>query len=352
MLRAAEPDRQADLDAIRRQIRALEEQLAKIDQESSGLEAELRRTETEVRLQEEQLAEARAERSLAEAAVLESEERTVELEGKLLRARAGLRGRLAELYRFDESAFLRSFLGTEGGRTLEELRLLRLLTRREAFWVNRYLETREELRLERFRLESRRLEVEAAAEREQERLRRLNRTRTVQRRALEVMRARREGVAQQASDLLDKGERLSLLLSILSGRAETPPDGIAIQSFEGVLDWPVRGEIVQGFGLRSEARYNTKIPHNGVEIEAPRESEVIVVFPGVVVFSAPFEDFGMTVVVHHPDRVFSLYAGLETAGVDKGDVLSFSDVVGVTRSKLYFEIRVDNRPQDPMEWLR
>jgi septal ring factor EnvC (AmiA/AmiB activator) len=77
-----------------------------------------------------------------------------------------------------------------------------------------------------------------------------------------------------------------------------------------------------------------------------------VVFPGVVVFSSPFEDFGLTVVVHHPDRVFSLYAGLEGVAVRKGDVVSFSDVLGAARNSVYFEIRVDNRPQDPLTWLR
>ena len=53
-----------------------------------------------------------------------------------------------------------------------------------------------------------------------------------------------------------------------------------------------------------------------------------------------------------PDRVFSLYAGLAALNVGKSDVLSFSDVIGVTRGNLYFEIRVDNQPRDPMDWLR
>jgi septal ring factor EnvC (AmiA/AmiB activator) len=338
---------------IRSQIESLEVQLSRIEQEKIGLEAELQRTEVEFRIQEQQVAEAQAERGLAEEAMLQSEERAAELEMALARARDGLRRRLVSLYRRGERDLLRSFLSPEVGRgSLEEIRLIRLVARRDAFWVDEYLAASRELEREREVLEVRKQEVERASARERERLRRLARTRTLQRRALDLMQARREGVAERASELVDKEEKLSLLLSILSGRDIELPDGIAIQSFAGALDWPVRGDVLQGFGLRSEKRYRTKIPHNGIEIATRPRTDVRVVFPGVVVFSSPFEDFGLTVVVHHPDRVFSLYAGLEGVAVRKGDVVSFSDVLGAARNSVYFEIRVDNRPQDPLTWLR
>jgi septal ring factor EnvC (AmiA/AmiB activator) len=58
------------------------------------------------------------------------------------------------------------------------------------------------------------------------------------------------------------------------------------------------------------------------------------------------------VVVLHPGRVFTLYAGLESLRVAPEDVLSFGDPVGSVGDRLYFEIRADNRPQDPTRWLR
>jgi septal ring factor EnvC (AmiA/AmiB activator) len=346
-------DRQKDLDEIRQGIARLEEELERIDSESSGLEAELRRTETDFRLQERQVDEAIAERELAEESLKDSESRIAELEARLDKARRDLTIRLASLYRFSEEKVLQAFLSPgQSADPLDEMRLLRLITRRDAYWIDRFHSSRRDLLAERDRLRERRRELDRTSALEQERLKRLERTRRSQRRALEVIAARRAGVAQRASDLVAKGERLSLLLSILAGRDSPAPGEVAIQSFEGVLDWPLEGEVVEGFGLRSEATYNTKIPHNGIEIAASEDREVRVVFPGVVVFSAPFEDFGMTVVVHHPERVFSLYAGLAALNVAKDDVLSFSDVLGVTAGNLYFEIRVENTPRDPMEWLR
>lgn len=350
---AQEPDRLADLRAIRRQIADLEVQIARIDEEKSGLEAELARTGAEVELQERQVAEARAEREMAEEELRLSEARERELEESLARVRDGLRVRLASLYFRDERDLLRSFLAAEGeDGALDDMRLLRLLARRDGFWIEEYRTAREKLLNERQVLSRRREEVETTSAREAMRLRRLRRTQVAQRRALDLMSARRTGVSAKVSELVSKEEKVSLLVSILAGRETTPPQGIAIQDFAGALDWPSRGSVLKGFGPRSEARYRTKVPHNGVEIATRPRSAVRVVFPGVVVFSAPFEDFGLTVVVHHRERVFSLYAGLETVEVQKNDVVSFSDVLGAARSSMYFEIRVENQPQDPLKWFR
>jgi len=56
--------------------------------------------------------------------------------------------------------------------------------------------------------------------------------------------------------------------------------------------------------------------------------------------------------VQHPGRVFTLYAGLGTMRVAKEDMVSLGDAVGLAADKLYFEIRVENHPEDPLTWLR
>jgi septal ring factor EnvC (AmiA/AmiB activator) len=70
------------------------------------------------------------------------------------------------------------------------------------------------------------------------------------------------------------------------------------------------------------------------------------------VFAAPFQGYGPTVIVQHPGRAFSLYAGLSELRVGKEGMLSLGDAVGLASDKLYFEIRVENRPEDPLDWLR
>lgn len=125
-----------------------------------------------------------------------------------------------------------------------------------------------------------------------------------------------------------------------------------IQRFRGVLDWPMSGVVVQRFGPRLDPRYRTRVPHNGISLEPASETEVQAIFPGVVVFAEDFEGFGITVVVHHTGRVFTLYSGLSSARVVAQDVVSSGQVLGRAADRLYFEVRVEDRPEDPLEWLR
>ncbi len=76
------------------------------------------------------------------------------------------------------------------------------------------------------------------------------------------------------------------------------------------------------------------------------------IYAGQVLYAAPFEGYGLTAIVLHPGRVFTLYSGLSELGVAQGDVVTLGHVVGAVARQLYFEIRVENRPENPADWLR
>jgi len=159
-------------------------------------------------------------------------------------------------------------------------------------------------------------------------------------------------IAARAGDLERKVAQLAEFLDHLYGRNPERLAGRPLQRFKGVLDWPVRGDLIAGFGPRLDPRYRTRVPHNGVSLATPAGAEVRAVFAGKVLFAAPFEGYGTTVVVHHPGRVFTLYAGLSALRTGQGAMVRLGDVLGVSSSKLYFEIRVENRPENPLTWLR
>ena len=125
-----------------------------------------------------------------------------------------------------------------------------------------------------------------------------------------------------------------------------------MQEFRGLLDWPVKGRITGAFGPRLDPRYRTRVPHNGVDLATGPGSDVVAVYPGRVVFAAAFEGYGPTVVLQHAGKVFTLYAGLLGVTVKRDDLVSLRQPLGRAGETLYFEIRVENRPEDPRHWLR
>jgi septal ring factor EnvC (AmiA/AmiB activator) len=226
------------------------------------------------------------------------------------------------------------------------------VARRDREAIGRYEQARETLERERHDLVSRREETEGWIR--QERVRRRQLAAVREKKAWLFARAEEESgrLAQRAEELVDKEKKLSAFLDALAGGAEEGLAGTPMQEFRGVLDWPVEARVAEGFGPRLDPRYKTRVPHNGIDLTTEPGAGIRVVFPGKVLFAAPFSGYGNTVVVQHPGRVFSLYAGLSELRVAKEGMLSLGDPVGLSSDKLYFEIRVENRPEDPLKWLR
>ncbi len=353
-LSPAGSSRERDLTAIRREVARLEGELRRARSREHTLEERLATAELDLRLQEERVAEAMAARADAEQRVTETEAAVTRLSETLDEARRLLQRRLAGLYRLGRNGHLRLLLAVRPGPDLPAaIRLLRFLVRRDAGAVDRYVAAKTRLETERDHLVAQQHEVERWVAEAQARRQELAGARSRQAHLLAQARAESRRLATQAQGLADKEHKLAKLLDSLYGRSTTPLSGQPIQAFRGVLDWPLEGRVTVGFGPRRDPRYQTEVPHNGIEIAPETEGEKVrTIFPGKVLYAAPFEGYGETVVVHHAGRVFTLYAGLEKLLVHPGDVLQLGDAVGSASRRVYFEIRRENRPEDPIEWLR
>lgn len=351
--RGAPLDRARDLEALRAEIAELESRLGAARSRERSLATLLAEADLELELQGRRVAEARAAHYLAADRARAAAAEVARLELELAQARAAVRKRVVGLYRLGREGPLRLALSARPGSDLgAAIRLLRYLARRDGQAVERYVEARG-----RWRAETERLDAERAAEAEwlrQEEVRRTELAAVQKRQAQLVRQARAEEatLAARAGALAEKERRLSALVDALYEGTAEPLGGRSILEFRGALDWPLEGRVTQEFGSRLDPRYRTRTPHRGLEITAADGTRVRAVYPGKVLFAAPFEGYGPTVVVHHTDRVFSLYAGLAELSVKKGDVLQLADPVGLATGPLYFEIRRENRPEDPRGWLR
>jgi len=351
--RSGVADREAELARIRQQISTLDTELDELAVRAFGIQGEIERVALERRRQERLVAEAEAELALAEQRVADASARVETLRTRLDAERDRLEERLAGLYHVARHGHARLVFALQPtADPLPAIRLLRYLARRDAASIERFERLRGRLEEERAGLEERRDEAASWAAQQVERRDSLRRTELRQRALLAGTQRDSERLAVQALELADKETHLAALLDALYGRGDTPLSGREMQAFRGLLDWPIGGRLVTGFGPRRDPRYKTVVPHNGVELETVAGQEVRVVYPGKVVFAAPFEGYGPTVVVQHAGRVFSLYAGLSAITVKRDDLLSLRQSLGRAGDHLYFEIRVENRPEDPRRWVR
>ncbi len=345
--------REQELANIRAEIGRLTARLEAARKAQTGLKGEMEAVEVDLRLQETRLAEAAAARDLAARRVEQGELEVRRLAGALEKARGDLKRRLSALYRLGRQGYLRLFLSLQPDRRLlPSIRLMRYLARRDRAAIDRYQQARDNFAREREQLLARREETERWIRAEQARREQL--AAVVQHKQRLLARLEKEGrtLAARTEELADRERKLAAFLDLLYGRTQGSPSGTPMQEFRGVLDWPVEGKVSTGFGSILDPRYKTRVPHNGVALTVQAGADVKVVFPGRVLYAAPFQGYGNTVIVQHPGRVFSLYAGLSGIKVGKEDMLSLGDAVGLSTDRLYFEIRVENQPEDPLNWLR
>jgi septal ring factor EnvC (AmiA/AmiB activator) len=352
-LPAQKPSREAELAALRMEIARLTERLSAARKAQSGLQGEIDSVAVELRLQEARLTEAITARDLAARRVAEGEREVARLQGALDTARDDLKRHLTGLYRLGRQGYLRLFLSLKPDRRLlPSIRLMRYLARRDRSAIDRYQEARVNLDRERDQLVARRQETERWIASERTRRQQLVAVRQRKEVLLAQLQSESRTLSARTTELADREKKLAGFLDLLYGRTQGDPAGTPMQQFRGVLDWPLEGKVTAGFGSILDPRYHTRVPHNGVDLAATAGAPVKVVFPGKVLYAAPFQGYGETVIVQHPGRVFTLYAGLSSMRVGKEDMLSLGDTVGLASDKLYFEIRVENRPEDPLSWLR
>ncbi|VAX28159.1 Murein hydrolase activator EnvC [hydrothermal vent metagenome] len=127
----------------------------------------------------------------------------------------------------------------------------------------------------------------------------------------------------------------------------------------GKLRWPNDGKLVSRFGRQKHPRFNEMIYRKGIEITPGQGGEVRSIFGGEVVYADWFRGYGMMVMIDHGENYYSLYAHLAQLLVGVGDEVKKDHIVGEVGgtglsdgSNLYFEIRHQGKPTNPVSWLQ
>ena len=168
---------------------------------------------------------------------------------------------------------------------------------------------------------------------------------------------RRDLNAQLAGELEAARQRLDSRVAQL-GADKTAPINLPLRAFRGALPWPASGIVTGRFGRQQATRFGTGISRSGIEISIAEGQPVQAVHEGTVAYADQFTGYGDLVIVDHGDSVYSLYGYLSSMERHPGRSRRGPDAVGATgrnpsgNPALYFELRVDGKPVDPLQWLK
>ena len=154
----------------------------------------------------------------------------------------------------------------------------------------------------------------------------------------------------------DRG-RLEQLLDRLQeslANLDAPRNAQPFAGMQGKLLLPVEGRISHHFGNQ---RNQGKLRWHGIFIDAAEGESVYAVHYGRVVFSDWLRGFGLLMIISHGEGYMSLYGHNQALFRETGDWVSAGEVIaavgdsgGQDKTGLYFEIRIDGKPNNPQNW--
>lgn len=132
--------------------------------------------------------------------------------------------------------------------------------------------------------------------------------------------------------------------------------GERFSALKGKLRLPVRGELAHRFG---SSREESQILWKGLFIKANEGAEVKSIATGRVVFADWLRGFGNLIILDHGEGYMSLYGNNQAVMKQVGDSVNAGDVIasvgnsgGNVTNGLYYELRRQSRPFDPLSWSR
>ena len=123
--------------------------------------------------------------------------------------------------------------------------------------------------------------------------------------------------------------------------------------------WPINGQLMSGFGGRSDPFSSEGAIHAGLDISAPVGTPVKVTADGVVIHSNWNGGYGRCVIIDHGNGYQTWYAHLSRMDVVEGQEIRQGDIVGrvgatgrATGPHLHYEVRIHSTPVNPYRFMQ
>ncbi len=122
-------------------------------------------------------------------------------------------------------------------------------------------------------------------------------------------------------------------------------------SYDGHWVWPTRGRLLRSYQASGRGKKGIDIGgHDGQPVKAAANGKVVYAGSGLV-------GYGRLIIIKHNENLLSAYGHNSKLLVSEGDQVRAGQQIaemgssGTNRTGLYFEVRKDGKPVDPLRYL-
>jgi septal ring factor EnvC (AmiA/AmiB activator) len=344
-------EKKKDLKDIRKELSLANEKKKKIQGKETSVLENLHTVETELYEKGKELRKMEVGLERTKERLQQAKNQIDSLNGEMERAKGELLSRVIALYKKARIPAETLLLTSQSYHDLLKIdKFLKVIINFDAHLVDsyryqvalksRYQEelTQDQLQWERniSGIEQKKREVERARKTKQALLKSIRNQKSVNQKVIGELQER----AKELQTFINKLEREKQLLAYKKNRVE---------ALKGKLIAPIQGRVISQFKEKGQ---------NGIEIQAPMGAGIQAVLPGKVLYSDWFKGFGNVMIIDHGNRTFTIYGYSSELLKKEGEVVSQGEMIARVGSLgslkgpcLYFEIRYQGKPQDPMQWI-
>ncbi len=160
----------------------------------------------------------------------------------------------------------------------------------------------------------------------------------------------------------EKAEReLAKQSEALSKMINRNTQGTTVKVVSGFMK-PIAGPITSPFGYRVHPIFKSRIYHSGIDIGGINGGKIRAANSGKVIYSGWYGGYGKVVIIDHGvingNPTTTLYGHMSGYIVNAGETVLKGQVVGYkgstgysTGPHLHFEVRVNGKPQNPLNYI-
>jgi murein hydrolase activator len=371
LVNSVHASKQDELNNLRKHIAGLQHELEKTSESRSEAADALRESERAISDSNRRLAELAQQQREAGQALKQLQQQGRQLEKDIQGQQKQLGKLLYQQYLGGQQEYFRLLLNNrDPNQVAREMQYYEYIARNRAAWLKTMranLAQLQEIATQTRQKSTEIAELQAEQRSEKEALEKDKqaRQRVLGKIALQLRRQRREigRLQRNESRLTQLVEKLSRMLAqpkskSLFSNDKLPDDrfdGRPFEELKGKLALPVKGVVSNTYGT---PRPDSTVLWKGLFLRAAAAQPVKAVAAGRVVFADWLRGFGNLLILDHGKGYMSLYGDNETLYKQVGDVLRGGDIIaavgnsgGNEESGLYFELRHEGKPMDPMQWI-
>ena len=353
-------DEQAELKILRRKIAQQENAISKVGKKESVVLKNLQRIGSQLKLKKRELEIYKWNFKNNQKKISSLEPRLKKAEQKIKSHKKNFLGfRLRSIYKEGPIFPLRvAFSSNNVTDLMQRLKYMDLIAQQDSQTLQEYLTKLEKIKQDKSSLYKVRAKLISLKKNTVSKKREIEKTKKEKSVYLKKIKRKKNQSVKVRKELLASSNNLNslidkLLIKLVSG------EGLDISDKKGRLKLPLKGRILNKFGRKRVKEYESYIVYNGINIRVRRGTPVQAVFDGKVLYTGELEGYGNLVIVGHGKEYHSLYGHLDSIKVAANKVVKTGEVIALSGDSgslegetLYFELRKNGKPIEPVRWFR